>query len=328
MNKKPLVVTVTGAAGEIGYAITPRIAFGAMLGEDQPIVLKLLEIPAALPALEAVKMELFDCAFPLLQEVIITDEPEVAFRDCDAALLIGSRPRGPGMERSDLLEVNAPIFVEQGRAINEAASRDVKVLVVGNPANTNALIAASNAPDIPASQFSAMTRLDHNRAVAQLAYKTGVSAGEISKVIIWGNHSSTQVVDVHFAEIGGRPALDLLDVEWIQKELIPTVQKRGGEIIKLRGRSSAASAANAAVYCVRDWFGSTSAEDWVSMALPSAGQYDIDEGLFYSMPVTIDNGAVSIVDNLVLSDSCQQFLGITLNELRAERDAVRKFLLR
>jgi len=324
--KKPLVVTVTGAAGEIGYAITPRIAFGAMLGEDQPVILKLLEIPQAMAALEAVEKELFDCAFPLLQEVIITDKPEVAFRDCDAALLIGSRPRGPGMERSDLLEANAPIFVEQGRAINDYASRDVKALIVGNPANTNALIASSNAPDIPASQFSAMTRLDHNRAVAQLAHQAGVSAGEISKVIIWGNHSSTQVVDVHHAEISGRPALQLLDVEWVQKELIPTVQNRGAEIIKLRGRSSAASAANAAVYCMRDWFGSTSSHDWVSMALASSGQYGADEGLFYSMPVIVDNGTPRVVEGLALSDSCHHFLQVTLDELRSERDAVRKYL--
>ncbi len=324
--KKPLVVTVTGAAGEIGYAITPRIAFGAMLGEDQPVILKLLEIPRAMAALEAVEKELFDCAFPLLQEVVITDDPAEAFRDCDAALLIGSRPRGPGMERSDLLEANAPIFVEQGRALNDHASRDVKVLIVGNPANTNALIASSNAPDIPVIQFSAMTRLDHNRAVAQLAHKAGVSAGEISKVIIWGNHSSTQVVDVHHAEIGGRPALDVLDVEWIQKDLIPTVQHRGAEIIKLRGRSSAASAANAAVYCMRDWFGSTSPDDWVSMALASGGQYGADEGLFYSMPVIVDNGTPRVVEGLELSDSCHQFLQLTLDELRSERDAVRKFL--
>ncbi|RTZ58431.1 MAG: malate dehydrogenase [Gammaproteobacteria bacterium] len=324
--KKPLVVTVTGAAGEIGYAITPSIAFGAMLGEDQPVTLKLLEIPAALPALEAVKMELFDCAFPLLQEVVITDKPEVAFKDCDAALLIGSRPRGPGMERSDLLEANAPIFVEQGRAINDHASRDVKVLVLGNPANTNALIASSNAPDIPVTRFSAMIRLDHNRAVAQLAYKTGVSAAEVSKVIIWGNHSSTQVVDVHYAEIGGRPALELLDVEWVQHQLIPEVQNRGARVIKLRGKSSAASAANAAVYCMRDWFGSTPPDDWVSMALASSGQYGADEGLFYSMPVIVEDGDPRVVEGLALSDTCHQFLQVTLDELRSERDAVRKYL--
>ena len=325
-TKKPLVVTITGAAGEIGYAIAPRIAFGAMLGEDQPVILKLLEIPQALPALRAVEMELFDCAFARLHEVVITDDPYEAFADCDAALLIGSRPRGPGMERADLLEVNAPIFVTQGRAINAVASRDVKVLVVGNPANTNALIAAANAPDISATQFSAMTRLDHNRAVAQLAHRMGVSAGDVRRVIIWGNHSSTQVVDVHHASISGKPALEMLDPEWVQKTLIPVVRNRGAEVIKLRGRSSAASAANAAVDCMRDWFGSTADHDWVSMALPGNGQYGIDEGLFCSMPVTIHDGEVEVVDGLALSETCRRFLDLSLEELRAERDVVRKFL--
>jgi malate dehydrogenase len=273
--KNPVRVTITGAAGQIGYQLAFRIASGQLLGDDQPVILQLLEIPPALPALEGVVMELDDCAFDTLAGIVATDDANVAFRDSEYALLVGARPRGPGMERKDLLEANAQIFSAQGKAINEHASRDIRVLVVGNPANTNALITASNAPDIDAGRFTAMTRLDHNRAIAQLASKTGTHVSDVRRMTIWGNHSATQYPDVFHATVKGRAARELVEENWLADEFIPLVQQRGAAIIKARGASSAASAASAAIDHMHDWALGTPADDWVSMGIPADGSYGI-----------------------------------------------------
>jgi malate dehydrogenase len=324
--KSPVRVTVTGAAGQIGYALLFRIASGSMLGQDQPVILQLLDITPAMEALNGVKMELDDCAFPLLSGVICTDDPEVAFKDCDYALLVGARPRGPGMERKDLLEANAAIFGVQGKAINAVASRNIKVLVVGNPANTNALITQRNAPDIDPRQFTAMTRLDHNRAVTQLAQQTGTTVNDIRQMIIWGNHSATQYPDVHHALVKGDAAVSLIDMDWYQAEFIPTVQQRGAAIIAARGASSAASAANAAVDHMRSWALGTPADDWVSMGVIADGSYDIESGLIYSFPCRCQNGQWEIVQGLDVTDFSRQRMDATATELAEERDAVAHLL--
>ena len=324
--KSPVRVTVTGAAGQIGYALLFRIASGSMLGQDQPVILQLLDITPAMEALNGVKMELDDCAFPLLSEVICTDEPEVAFRDCDYALLVGARPRGPGMERKDLLEANAAIFGVQGKAINAVASRDIKVLVVGNPANTNALITQRNAPDIDPRQFTAMTRLDHNRAVTQLAQRTHTSVNDIRQMIIWGNHSATQYPDIHHALVGGAAAPSQIDMDWYEAEFIPTVQQRGAAIIAARGASSAASAANAAVDHMRSWALGTPSDDWVSMGVHSDGSYGIEPGLIYSFPCRCQNGQWEIVQGLEIAEFSRQKMDATATELAEERDAVAHLL--
>ena len=324
--KSPVRVTVTGAAGQIGYALLFRIASGSMLGQDQPVILQLLDITPAMEALNGVKMELDDCAFPLLSGVICTDDPEVAFKDCDYALLVGARPRGPGMERKDLLEANAAIFGVQGKAINAVASRNIKVLVVGNPANTNALITQRNAPDIDPRQFTAMTRLDHNRAVTQLAQQTGTTVNDIRQMIIWGNHSATQYPDVHHALVKGDAAVSLIDMDWYQTEFIPTVQQRGAANIAARGASSAASAANAAVDHMRSWALGTPADDWVSMGVIADGSYDIEPGLIYSFPCRCQNGQWEIVQGLDVTDFSRQRMDATATELAEERDAVAHLL--
>ena len=325
--KQPLRVAVTGAAGNISYAMLFRIASGEMLGKDQPVILQLLEITPALDALKGVVMELEDCAFPLLAGIVQTDDATVAFKDVDYALLVGSRPRGPGMERKDLLEANAAIFSAQGKALNDVASRDVKVLVVGNPANTNALIAQRNAPNLDPRNFTAMTRLDHNRAIAQLAGKTDSTVNDVKKMIIWGNHSSTQYPDLTAATVNGKPALDLVDREWYEATYIPEVQQRGAAIIKARGASSAASAANAAIAHMRTWALGTDENDWVSMGVYSNGEYGIAEGLIYSFPVTCKNGDWSIVDGVdVSSDFSKEKMAATEQELSEERDAVAHLL--
>ena len=325
--KQPLRVAVTGAAGNISYAMLFRIASGEMLGKDQPVILQLLEIAPALDALKGVVMELEDCAFPLLAGIVQTDDATVAFKDVDYALLVGSRPRGPGMERKDLLEANAAIFSAQGKALNDVASRDVKVLVVGNPANTNALIAQRNAPDLDPRNFTAMTRLDHNRAMAQLAEKTDSTVNDIKNMTIWGNHSSTQYPDLTSATVNGKPALDLVDREWYEATYIPEVQQRGATIIKARGASSAASAANAAIAHVRTWALGTDENDWVSMGVYSNGEYGIAEGLIYSFPVTCANGDWSIVEGVdVSSDFSKEKMAATEQELSEERDAVAHLL--
>ena len=316
----PVRVTVTGAAGQIGYALVFRIASGAMLGPDQPVILQLLEIPPAMDALRGVTMELDDCAFPLLRGMVPTDDPNVAFKDADIALLVGSRPRTAGMERSDLLEANAAIFSVQGKALNDHASRDVKVLVVGNPANTNCLIAKSNAPDLDPRNFTAMTRLDHNRALGQLAAKTGAAVDDIAGLAVWGNHSPTMYPDLTHATVGGRPALEQVDMDWVENDFMPTIQKRGAAIIEARGASSAASAANAAVDHVRDWVGGT--DGIVSMGVMSDGRYGIAEGLIFSYPVTCPNGDWRIVDGLTVDDFSRSKLDITEAELVEERDEV------
>ena len=320
--KEPVVVTVTGAAGQIGYALLFRIAAGDMLGKDQPVKLQLLEITPALKALEGVIMELNDCAFPLLHGVVATDDADLAFKDADFALLVGSRPRGPGMERADLLQANGAIFTRQGRALNDHASRDVKVLVVGNPANTNCLIAMRSAPDLAPQQFSAMTRLDHNRAVSQLAAKVGKQVTDVTRMIIWGNHSSTQVPDVSHALVAGEPAVNSVDENWVEQEFIPTVQKRGAAIIEARGASSAASAANAAIDHMRSWASGTRPNDWVSMGIPSQGHYGVAEGIVFSFPVTIAAGRVSVVEGLSISEAVGRRLRATEAELLEERAAV------
>ena len=322
----PARVAVTGAAGQIGYSLLFRIASGEMLGPDRPVVLQLMEITPALGALRGVVMELDDCAYPLLRDVVVTDDPAVAFRDADYAMLVGSKPRGKGMERGDLLAENGRIFGPQGRALGEHASRGVKVLVIGNPANTNALIAMRNAPDLAPAQFSAMTRLDHNRAVGQVAEKTGAAAAEIRRVTIWGNHSATQYPDLSHATIGGRPATERLDAGWIRDEFIPRVQKRGAEVIEARGLSSAASAAHAGLSHLRDWIGGTAAGDWTSMAIPSDGSYGIPEGLVYSFPVTIENGVCRIVQGLDIDGFSREKMDATRAELEEERDAVKDLL--
>ncbi len=319
--KQPVRVAITGGAGQIAYSLAFRIASGSMLGPDQPVILQVLEIPPAMGALEGVVMELKDCAFPLVAGIVATDDPNVAFKDADYALLVGARPRGPGMERKDLLEANAAIFSVQGKALNDHASRDVKVLVVGNPANTNALIARENAPDLNPRQFTAMTRLDHNRALAQLADKTGSSVNDIEKMIIWGNHSSTQYPDLHSATVNGKAALELVDQAWYADDFIPTVQQRGAAIIKARGASSAASAASAAVDHMRDWALGTNG-GWVSMAVASDGSYGIAEGIVYSYPVTCKDGDFEVVQGLDVNAFSRERMDATEAELREERAAV------
>ena len=324
--KNPVRVTVTGAAGQISYALLFRIASGSMLGPDQPVILQLLEITPAMGALEGVVMELNDCAFPLLAGVETSDDPEVAFKDADYALLVGARPRGPGMERKDLLEANAAIFSVQGKAINKVASRDIRVLVVGNPANTNALIASCNAPDIDPKQFTAMTRLDHNRALSQLAAKTGSHSTDIKRMTIWGNHSNTQYPDISNATVGGKDASTLVDQAWLESDFIPVVQERGAAIIKARGASSAASAASAAVDHMRTWALGTAQGDWVSMAIPSDGSYGIEPGIIYSYPVTCSKGEYTIVQGLDISDFSRSRMNVTEDELRQERAAIEHLL--
>jgi malate dehydrogenase len=324
---QPIRVAVTGAAGNIGYALLFRIANGDLFGPDQPVILQMLEITPAMPALNGVAMELDDCAFPLLKGMVLSDDPEVAFKDVNWALLVGARPRSKGMERKDLLGANAAIFSVQGKALNANAANDLRVLVVGNPANTNALIAMKNAPDVPADRFTAMTRLDHNRAKAQLAQKAGVDLTEVSKVTIWGNHSATQYPDAYHAEIGGKPAAEVINNDaWIRSTFIPTVQKRGAAIIEARGQSSAASAANAAINHVQTWYNGTPAGDWVSMAIPSTGQYGSPEGVIFSYPVTVQNGAVSVVEGLELSAFDKEMIAATGAELLEERDGVQEML--
>ncbi len=325
--KQPIRVAVTGAAGNISYAMLFRIASGEMLGKDQPVILQLLEITPALDALNGVVMELQDCAFPLLADIIQTDDAKVAFKDIDYALLVGARPRGPGMERNDLLEANAAIFSAQGKALNEVASRDVKVLVVGNPANTNAVIAQRNAPDLDPRNFTAMTRLDHNRAISQLAEQTDSTVNDVQKMIIWGNHSSTQYPDLTACTVNGKPALDLVERDWYENTYIPDVQKRGAAIIKARGASSAASAANAAIAHMRTWAMGTDENDWVSMGVYSNGEYGIAKGLIYSFPCTCKDGDWSIVEGVdVSSDFSKDKMAATEQELSEERDAVSHLL--
>ncbi len=324
--KAPVRVTVTGAAGQIGYALLFRIASGAMLGDDQPVILQLLDITPAMDALEGVRMELDDCAFPLLTDIVCTDEPEVAFKDTDYALLVGARPRGPGMERKDLLEANAAIFSVQGAAINSSASRDVKVLVVGNPANTNALITQRNAPDIDPRNFTAMMRLDHNRAKTQIAQKLSSAVTDVQRMTVWGNHSSTQYPDLHHCGVAGNVAVEQVEQSWYEEEFIPTVQQRGAAIIKARGASSAASAANAAIDHMRDWALGTPGDDWVSMGVYSDGSYGITEGLIYSFPCRCENGSWSIVQDLPVNEFSQARMEATESELVEERDAVAHLL--
>jgi malate dehydrogenase len=324
--KNPVRVTITGAAGQIGYQLAFRIASGQMLGADQPVILQLLEITPAMEALQGVVMELDDCAFATLAGVVATDDANEAFKDADYALLVGARPRGPGMERKDLLEANAQIFSAQGKAINEHASRDIHVLVVGNPANTNALITRANAPDINPANFTAMTRLDHNRAAAQLAAKTGQHVSEVSQLTIWGNHSATQYPDIHHATVGGKAATELVDKTWLTEDFIPTVQQRGAAIIKARGASSAASAASAAIDHMHDWALGTGDEGWVSMAIPADGSYDIAEGVIYSYPVRCSGGNYEIVQGLDINDFSRERMQATETELREERAAVEHLL--
>jgi malate dehydrogenase len=324
--KTPVRVTITGAAGQISYALLFRIASGQMLGMDQPVRLQLLEVTPAMKSLQGVVMELDDCAFPLLSSIEITDDPNIAFKDTDFALLVGAKPRGPGMERSDLLAANGGIFKVQGKAINDHASRNIRALVVGNPANTNAWTCAHYAPDINPRQFTAMTRLDHNRAVAQLAAKTGVAVTDVRKVMIWGNHSTTQYPDLSQAEVRGVSALAGLERAWYENEYIPRVAKRGAEIIDARGASSAASAANAALEHMRDWVAGTPAGDWTSMAVPSDGSYGIEKGLMYSFPVRCEGGDYAIVQGLPVDDFSRQRMTLTENELKEERDAIRKLV--
>ncbi|MEL7043767.1 MAG: malate dehydrogenase [Pseudomonadota bacterium] len=324
--KAPVRVTVTGAAGQIGYALLFRIASGAMLGDDQPVILQLLDITPAMDALEGVRMELDDCAFPLLADIVCTDQPEVAFKDTDYALLVGARPRGPGMERKDLLEANAAIFSVQGAAINSSASRDVKVLVVGNPANTNALITQRNAPDIDPRNFTAMMRLDHNRAKTQIAQKLSSAVTDVQRMTVWGNHSSTQYPDLHNCDVAGSVAVDQVEQSWYEEDFIPTVQQRGAAIIKARGASSAASAANAAIDHMRDWALGTPGDDWVSMGVYSDGSYGITEGLIYSFPCRCENGAWTIVQDLPTNEFSKARMQATESELVEERDAVAHLL--
>jgi malate dehydrogenase len=324
--KTPVDIAVTGAAGQISYSLLFRLAGGALFGQDQPINLRLLEVPAAMNALRGVVMELNDCAYPLLHKITITDDPKVAFNNVDYAFLIGAKPRGPGMERRDLLECNAEIFAVQGSVLNEVAHRNVKVLVTGNPANTNAFIAMNNAPDLEASCFSAMTMLDHNRAISQLAEKCGVTCNEIRNITVWGNHSATQYPDLHYAKVRGQAALELVGEDWFTDYFIPTVQQRGAAIIKARGQSSAASAANAAIGHMKAWVRGTPEGDWVSMAIASDGSYGIEEGLVYSYPVTVKDGVISIVKDLPVSDFSRSRMDMTEAELKEERDAVLKLL--
>ncbi len=324
--KQPVRVTVTGAAGQISYSLLFRIASGEMLGPDQPVILQLLEITPALKALSGVAMELADCAYPLLADMVLTDDVNVAFKDTNFALLVGAKPRGKGMERGDLLKDNGKIFGPQGRALNDHAARDVRVLVVGNPANTNALIAMKHAPDLDPRQFTAMTRLDHNRALSQLAAKTGVPVTEIRRMTIWGNHSATQYPDLLHATVAGKPARELVDERWVREEFIPRVQKRGAEVIEARGLSSAASAGYAALSHMHDWMHGSPEGDWLSMGIPSDGSYGIPEGLIYSYPVTISGGRYEIVQGLDIDDFSRAKMDATRKELEDERDAVKDLL--
>ncbi|MBT8085560.1 MAG: malate dehydrogenase [Woeseia sp.] len=324
--KKPVRVTITGAAGQIGYQLSFRIASGQMLGTDQPVILQLLEITPALDALKGVVMELDDCAFDTLAGIVATDNADEAFKNSDYALLVGARPRGPGMERKDLLEANAKIFSAQGKAINDQANRDIKVLVVGNPANTNALITRSNAPNVNPRNFTAMTRLDHNRAAAQLAAKTSSHVSDIRGLTIWGNHSATQYPDIYHATVGGKPASKMVDTKWLTDDFIPTVQQRGAAIIKARGASSAASAASAAIDHMHDWALGTPADNWVSMAVPSDGSYGIEEGVIYSYPVRCNGGDYEIVQGLDINDFSRERMSATETELREERAAIASLL--
>ncbi len=322
--KDPVRIAITGGAGQISYSLIFRIAAGDMLGPDQPVILQLLEIPQAMDALNGVVMEVNDCAFPLVQDIVATDDPNVAFKDADFALLVGARPRGPGMERKDLLEANAAIFSVQGKALNDHASRDVKVLVVGNPANTNALIASCNAPDLDAGQFTAMTRLDHNRALTQLAQKTGKHVTDVENMIIWGNHSATQYPDLAQCKVDGKAAFDLVERDWYENDFIPTVQQRGAAIIKARGASSAASAASSAIDHMRDW--ALGCDGIVSMAIPSDGSYGIAEGIIYSYPVRGQGGKYEIVQGFELDAFSKEKMQATEKELREERAAVEHLL--
>jgi len=328
--KAPVRVTVTGAAGQIGYNMLFRIANGDMLGREQPIILQLLEVPQAQQALRGVAMELEDCAFPMLQQIITTDDPRVAFRDTEVVLMVGARPRSKGMERKDLLEANGAIFSEQGRILNEVAARHVKVLVVGNPANTNALIAMKNAPDLDPKNFTAMMRLDHNRAISQVALKLFQPIQDIKKMVVWGNHSGTQYPDLSHAEIRGRKVMDILRQngweDWVEGEFIPTVQKRGAAVIEARGLSSAASAANAAIAHMHDWLLRSHHNDWVTMSVPSDGSYGIPEGVMYGFPVTCRNGHYEIVQGLPISELGRQHMQDSYQELVSERDTVRHLL--
>lgn len=326
--KQPVRVAVTGAAGQIGYSLLFRIASGEMLGKDQPVILQLLEIPVekAQQALQGVKMELDDCAFPLLSEIICTDDPNVAFKDADYALLVGARPRGPGMERADLLQENAKIFTVQGKALNDHASRDVKVLVVGNPANTNAYIAMKSAPDLPAKNFTAMLRLDHNRALTQLAQKANVAVADIEKLTVWGNHSPTMYADYRFATVHGESLKDKInDDAWNKDDFLPTVGKRGAAIINARGLSSAASAANAAIDHIHDWALGTNGQ-WVTMGIPSDGSYGIPKAVIYGVPVTCENGEYTRVEGLEIDDFSRERMNVTLQELEEERSAIAHLL--
>jgi malate dehydrogenase len=324
--KPAVTVTITGAAGQIGYALAFRVASGQMLGADQPVNLQLLEITPALPSLAGVVMELSDCAFSALNRIVATDDAKRAFKDCDYALLVGARPRGPGMERKDLLLANAQIFSAQGKALDSAAHRDVRVLVVGNPANTNALIAAANAPGIERRNFTAMMRLDHNRALAQLAQKTGTHVTAIRRMIVWGNHSATQHPDIAHCTVGGKPAKSLVDTSWYRDEFIPAIQQRGAAVIKARGSSSAASAASAAIDHMRDWALGTPDGDWISMAVPSDGSYGIPEGVIYSQPVTCKDGRYTVVQGLAVDDFSRERMDATHRELLEERDGVKDLL--
>ena len=324
--KKPVTVTITGAAGQIGYALAFRVASGHMLGLDQPINLNLLEIPAAQAAVQGVVMELNDCAFLTLNKVTATDDARVAFKDCDIAMLVGARPRGPGMERKDLLLENAKIFSAQGKALDAVASREVRVLVVGNPANTNALIAQRNAPSISPDRFTAMTRLDHNRGLSQLGEKTAAPLAKINKMIIWGNHSGTQYPDLHHATVDGKPAIPLVGERWFADHFIPTVQQRGAAVIKARGSSSAAAAASAAVDHIHTWVLGSREGDWVSMAIPSDGSYGIPEGVIYSYPVVCKGGRYSIVKGLDINEFSREKMQATHRELCEERDGVKDLI--
>ncbi len=324
--KDPVRVVVTGAAGQIAYSLLFRIASGEMLGDDQPVCLQLLEITPALNALQGVVMELNDCAYPLLHSVIVTDDVNVAFKDANIAMLVGAKPRGKGMERGDLLAENGKIFGPQGKALNDHAARDVKVLVIGNPANTNCLIAMRHAPDLDPHQFTAMTRLDHNRAISQIGEKTGTAVTQIHKAIIWGNHSATQYPDLSHCTVAGRPALELVEQSWVRDEFIPRVQKRGAEIIEARGFSSAASAAYAGMSHMRDWVRNSKENDWVSMGVYSDGSYGITEGLIYSFPCVCRNGVYEIVQNLDIDDFSREKMLGTEQELCSERDAVAALL--
>ncbi len=324
--KKPINVTITGAAGHIGYALAFRVASGEMFGPNQPVILRLLEIPPALSSLRGVGMELEDCAMPLLHDIVLTDDASIGFRDTDYAILIGAKPRSKGMERKDLIVENAKIFSAQGKTINDYAAKDVRVLVVGNPANTNALIAASNAPDLSPRQFTAMTRLDHNRAIGSLAKKTNSQVADISRVIIWGNHSMTQYPDISNAIVNGSPAYDSVSRDWVIDHMVPRVQRRGAEIIEARGLSSAASAADAVIDHVHDWALGTREGDWASMSVPSDGSYGVSEGLVFSFPVTCKNGEYEIVQGLELDSFDQARLKASEKELLEERTIIADLL--